>query len=121
MNFQKIILIIAIILLIVSLIIIGVAMSNPSGSSGGSWPIAVSPCPDYWITKNGSTTCANVHNLGNDTPQCKTMDFGGSQFTGPNGGCAKKTWASGCNVTWDGITYGYGNSNPCAAPSSTPS
>ena len=117
MNFQQIILIIAIVLLIISLIVIGLAITNPTG--GNPWPPSISTCPDYWITQNGTSICANVHNLGNELPQCKTADFSGQQYTGANGNCAKKTWAGTCNVEWDGITYGYGNTNPCAAPATT--
>ena len=111
MNFQQIILIVAIILLIISLIVVGMALKHPTSSS---WPPAIAPCPDYWITQNGTSICSNVHNLGNDLPQCKTMNFDDAQFTGADGNCAKKTWAGGCNVTWDGITYGYGKNDPCA-------
>ena len=41
-----------------------------------------------------------------------SMDFSTAPFTGDNGTCAKYQWASKCNVSWDGITYGV--TNPCA-------
>ena len=39
------------------------------------------------------------------------MNFNQSPFTGDNGLCSKYNWATGCGVTWDGITSGI--SNPC--------
>jgi hypothetical protein len=40
------------------------------------------------------------------------MNFNTSAFTGSQGACNKYNWATKCNVTWDGITYGV--SNPCS-------
>ena len=39
------------------------------------------------------------------------MDFSGTTFTGTDGLCNKKNWATNCSdpnnsVTWDGVTYG---------------
>ena len=46
--------------------------------------------------------------------ECKTstMDFSTSYYTGSLGNCHKQKWA-GKNISWDGITYGYGRNNPC--------
>ena len=113
-GFQKTVLIIAIIILIITLIIIGMALSKKSAEIG--WPPMVPQCPDYW-TIDGSgnnTTCINVKDLGTCKSvgsKHKTMNFNTSEFTGAQGTCNKYTWANNCNISWDGITYGV--INPC--------
>lgn len=130
MHFQKIVLIIATILLIMILLIIGLTLSKktylnlPSifGSSLAKkinslkWPPIVGECPDYWVDISGNgEACFNSHRLGkcnipNDQNK-NTMNFNTSAFNGPNEKCAKYTWAKNCNITWDGITSGI--KNPC--------
>jgi len=121
-GFQKTILFAAIVILIIALLFIGFALS---ASQGQTWPPMVPSCPDYW-TIDGSgnnTTCVNVKDLGTCPAQSGqqhlTMNFNNSPYTGSNGTCAKYTWATGCDVTWDGITYGV--SNPCQTTSSSSS
>ena len=84
------------------------------------WPPMVASCPDYWIDISGNAQCVNLKDLGtcNSNPGPdghSTMDFSGDTFSGENGPCAKFTWANKCGVSWDGITYGYGEQNPCQA------
>jgi hypothetical protein len=63
-------------------------------------------CPDLKTPKTdeaGSTCpvakCYNVRSLGTTSDSCPTkMDFTNYST------CQKQTWASGCNITWDGIT-----------------
>lgn len=47
LNFQRIIIIIAIIMLIVAMIFIGYALYNQS-SATGAWPPEIPKCPDFW-------------------------------------------------------------------------
>jgi len=114
-GFQKIVLIIAIIGLIITLVIMGLALGT---SSGETWPPLVADCPDWWIAdgSGNNSTCINVKDLGVCQAQPgkkhQTMNFNGSVFTGSNGLCAKYNWANKCKVTWDGITYGV--ENPCS-------
>lgn len=117
-GFQKFILFAAIILLIITLIVIGVALSSATDTT---WPPMTPDCPDYW-TIDGSgnnATCINVKDLGTCPPQSGnkhlTMNFSGPAFTGSDGLCAKYTWAKNCNLSWDGITYGV--NNPCQTSS----
>ena len=113
-SFQKIVLIVAIITLIVTLIFIGVTLSY---AKNDQWPPMVPDCPDYWMIdgSGNNSKCINVKNLGTCPPQSGekhlTMDFNTPLYTGSNGTCAKYTWAKKCGITWDGITYGVGN--PC--------
>ena len=43
-----------------------------------------------------------------------TIDFTADIYTSSEGDCNKKKWSENCWVTWDGISYGYGNNNPCS-------
>jgi hypothetical protein len=115
-TFQKVILTIAIIMLIVLLIYINMSLSNATASM--AWPPVSTNCPDYWVdigTKGPGSGCYNSQKIG--TKQCNittidTMDF--TSYIGSAGQCRKKRWATGCGVTWDGLTYGYGAKDPCA-------
>ena len=115
-GFQKIVLIIAIIVLIITLLFVGLALG---GNSGETWPPLEPTCPDWWIAdgSGNNTTCINVKDLGVCQAQSgkkhQNMNFNLPAFTGSNGMCAKYTWASNCKVPWDGITYGV--ENPCTA------
>jgi hypothetical protein len=115
-TFQKIVLYSAIIILIISLIFVGIALSL--AKSKENWPPLVPDCPDYWtIDGSGNNTkCINVQNLGicpaPSGQKYLVMDFNSPVFSGSNSSCAKYTWANKCNVAWDGITYGVGN--PCS-------
>ena len=113
-GFQKFVLMTAIIILIITLVVIGIALSK--NYSSVPWPPVLPECPDYWILdgSGSNATCVNVKDLGT----CKsvgsehqTMNFNSSAFTGSQGACNKYNWATKCNVTWDGITYGV--NNPC--------
>ena len=114
-GFQKTVLIIAIIVLIITLVVMGIVLSSGSGET---WPPSVPVCPDWWIAdgSGNNSTCINVKDLGVCPAQSgkkhQNMNFNSSMFTGDNGTCAKYTWANKCKVTWDGITYGV--ENPCS-------
>jgi hypothetical protein len=116
--FQKFVLFTAIIILIISLIFIGIALSN---SKNQVWPPMIPECPDYWVVdgSGNNTTCINTKDLGTCQPQNGkrhlVMNFNGPAYTGSNGLCAKYTWANNCGVSWDGITYGV--NNPCQTTS----
>jgi hypothetical protein len=118
-GFQKIVLFAAIIILIITLVVIGIALLS---SKNKSWPPNVPACPDWWISdgSGNNSQCVNVKDLGSCSAQSgephQTMNFNGPAFTGSNGSCAKYTWAKNCNVAWDGINYGV--DNPCSSSSS---
>jgi len=116
MNFQKIILVIATIVLIILLVLIGFTLSKSDASE--TWTPIVGECPDYWIDLSGNgEACFNSHKLGkcniprDDNDNNNTMNFNQSPFNTDTGNCSKYKWATQCQVTWDGITSGV--SNPC--------
>jgi hypothetical protein len=116
--FQKIVLFGAIIVLIITLVFIGIALTN---STAQQWPPMTPECPDYW-TIDGSgnnAVCINTKDLGTCKPPSGDrhlkMNFNTSAFSGSNGLCSKYTWAKKCGVSWDGITYGV--DNPCQTSS----
>jgi hypothetical protein len=59
LNFQRIVIIIAIVMLIGAMIFIGYALYNQSSASG-AWPPEVPKCPDFW-TVNSDGTCTKPH------------------------------------------------------------
>ena len=113
-----------IIIVLILLTILGVIMYNSQGNQ--IFPSIYPPCPDYYsINSSGLCTgSTNVWDFTKDSvsvpnytgnPLCSQMNFSGVPFTNAgigktSGLCAKKTWASTCNVTWDGITN---NSSIC--------
>jgi len=115
-GFQKIVLFAAIIILIISLVFIGIALSYSSDQQ--EWPPMIPECPDYW-TMDASGICVNSKDLGICPAQSGQdhliMNFNIPAFTGSNELCSKYTWAQQCKVAWDGITYGV--SNPCQTTS----
>ena len=114
-GFQKTVLFSAIFILIVTLVVIGMALSYAKSSE--SWPPIVSECPDWWrIDGSGNaTTCTNVKDLGicpaQNGEEHQKMNFNMPLFTGDSGECNKYNWANKCKVSWDGVTYGV--ANPC--------
>lgn len=114
-SFQGIVIILAIILLIIILILIGLLMAKSKNTE--EWPPLIGACPDYWTDTSGNgSNCVNVQDLGT----CATtapMDFSTDEYTGEQGLCNKYIWATGCSVSWDGITYGV--PNPCIPPPSS--
>ena len=115
MNFQKTILVVATLVLIVLLVVIGYTLSKTDSSE--TWPPIVGACPDYWIDLSGNgEACVNSHKLGKcnlpgDDKDNNTMNFNQSPFNTATGLCSKYKWANNCEVTWDGITTGI--ANPC--------
>jgi hypothetical protein len=117
LSFQKAVLMIAVVFLILFLVLIGVALNNSTNEA--EWPPIVGNCPDFWVDLSGNgSMCFNSHHLGTcpafipTADDLKTMNFNQAPFNGTDGLCAKYKWANKCGVTWDGITYGV--TNPCA-------
>jgi len=104
MTFQKTVLIIALVLLILSLVIVGVLIK--SAATTAKFPPEVSTCPDYFKVQNqnGTIHCTNPLSLGSCstglTPQI------GNDMDSRVKNC---NLARGCEVTWDGLTSATAN------------
>jgi hypothetical protein len=97
--FQKTVLTVATVILIISLCAIGIILYRQKNNY--TYPPVIANCPDYWeISKN---VCKNSLNLGNSSCS-KTMDFTNGRWGGTNGLKSKYKWAKACKLTWDGIT-----------------
>ena len=95
MNFQKTVLTISIVLLIVALIVFGSMIYTDKSE----YPPVAAQCPDYWIDMSGGMGtggyCINTKNLGKGT--CKNrMNFNGGLWSGDDGLCNKNKWANAC-------------------------
>jgi hypothetical protein len=112
--FHKIILFSAILLLFISLLLIGIALTY---STNKSWPPNTPICPDYWLAdgSGNNTTCTNMKDLGTcpalSGDKHLKMNFNLPAFTGSQGLCNKYKWANNCDISWDAVTYGI--NNPC--------
>ena len=117
LSFQRITIIIFIVLLIIISIFLALMISK--SRSNKPWPPIVGSCPDYWsdIIPEGKTAetyvagsnCTNTKHLG--SPVETSMNFTTNDYIGANGLCNKFTWARDHGISWDGITYGV--PNPC--------
>ena len=103
LNFQVIVLIIAIVLLILTLIAISSMLRRSKMSQ--QWPPVVGKCPDFWDIDSTGKMCnpinASINTGGGNT---------GGMNTGPlvlenyKNNCALYDWASTNKIVWDGLT-----------------
>ena len=129
MSFQKNVIMVAIILLIVSLIFIGAMLYNSEYNA--RFPPVTGTCPDYWVDvgadpngnkkgmthciapghalKDGKTITPPIYGYGLDTPECKSKWVLPNDPLDKSTTCEYKTWADKCKVSWDGVT----NTNIC--------
>ena len=118
-DFNKTVLIVASILLILGLIIIGIFILKSLEEE--TYPPVVSDCPDYWDVEysNGNKLCKNntYINDGRSKNECRSyptnlfLAYGASTNDKI---CEKYKWAKDCNIHWDGIT-----NNPQACVNTT--
>lgn len=109
MAFQKTVLIIASVVLVICFIIAGYVIH--SSNTGEVWPPIIGECPDYWKDEGDKgSACVNSHRLGScnlpSGDDSNSMNFNVAPFNTSSGSCSKYTWAKSCGVTWDGLTYG---------------
>ena len=110
MSFQKTVVSVAMVMLVILLLVIGVALYKQKNNA--NYPPVTGTCPDYWMEQddnNDGTKCVNVKNLGSSSCK-KEMDFSVYPWNGDDGTCNKYKWAKACDLTWDGITN---NNNAC--------
>jgi hypothetical protein len=105
LNFQILVLIAAIVILIMSLIIIGYMMNRNQRSQ--PWPPVVGKCPDFWNIDDSGKMCNPPESGINAGKTGTTLDL--SVHTNK---CALYSWATNNNVSWDGITLDGGEKPP---------
>ena len=109
-EFNKIVLIIATIVLIIMLILLYLFLSKALFED--SYPPVISNCPDYWdisLNSEGENICINTNsvNIGNNTEDCiniQPIQFELDSTSKEDTLCSKYNWAKSCKITWDGIT-----------------
>ena len=135
-SFQLTVLTIAFVILVLILTIVGVMISK---NKTVVFPPISNTCPDFWevstdgtkcviplngstnsgnlyagstlsITSNNTNTSSNLYTSGYDASN-NLIDFNDVGWTaqGLTSICQQKNWASGYNVTWDGVS----NYNSC--------
>lgn len=113
-SFQTIVLGIAIIFLIIILVFIGYSLS--SSKSAKTWPPKVVNCPDYWTETETETESASENTItcnANSDNNTGTYIITTYNYDKTNSLCEKYKWANQYKIAWDGISYGYGEYNPC--------
>lgn len=100
-NFQKIVIIIAIILLILALAFIATAISNEKNLQ--DFPPVIAECPDYWRHDVNENKCINERELGEEINGSKLTDF---SINDPRitSMCNKRLSMDEYRLSWDGIT-----------------
>lgn len=95
MEFRKIVMIVAIIILIITLTMIGIAMRNQRKNA--IYPPVLAECPDYWrSTADGECHRGTTYNRGRCLDD--VVDFSSMSD------CQKYEWSNDCQLTWDGIS-----------------
>jgi len=106
MGFKKTSIIVAIILLILSLVGIGIALTKASQNK--DWPPQINKCPDYWDLSGNK--CENTLKIGSDT--CAPIGLDPLEDKSKTNRCAKfneintlnGSTQCGGKITWDGVT-----------------
>lgn len=122
-EFNLLVLNIASIVLIIALIVVGIILYYSVRDS--KFPPFETACPSYYMLDPSGNTCNvnpeyikdgspyNILDSLDATGRCQTVSL--ATFNPPNSTdadklCAKKKWADGCSVFWDGVTN---NPNAC--------
>ena len=120
-NYNKTVLVVASVLLILGLVIIGFFITSTQKNS--SYPPVIGDCPDYWDVSydtNKKKIC--THRSINSGPasasattsaSCRSYPVALFTASGSSDNdiiCEKNKWAKRCNIHWDGITN---NSQAC--------
>jgi len=103
MNFQRLVIIVAMIIIILMLTFVGYILHKDKKNM--KFPPVIGDCPDYWISENN--LCINPHKIG---PCLGPIDFSTTLYQGDNGNCEKSKKARNCKLSWQGITD---NENIC--------
>lgn len=100
MTFQKTVMTIGVVLLIVSLLFIAVILYNAKANT--QYPPEIGTCPDYWKLNPETGACENPHGLG--TCGNGSKSFADAKWQGAQGLIEKNKWARSCGLVWQGVT-----------------
>jgi hypothetical protein len=114
-NFQKALLLVAIIALILAILVSAYNLNSVVDVVGQSWPPSVALCPDYWDLSGAYCINASDQNLGSSNALYTTTDnthFIPLSAIGVDRNKkhknrsknSKKNWASLNGFVWDGLT-----------------
>tara|TARA_B100001093_G_C26239267_1_gene763634 strand:- start:186 stop:506 length:321 start_codon:yes stop_codon:yes gene_type:complete len=106
MNFQKIVITIAVILLILSLAFIGTAINSEKKNI--VYPPVIAECPDYWKHDIENNKCINENNLGN--AEINEFDL---NIVNKLPLCDKFKLSKQLKIFWDGISNNAKLINKC--------
>lgn len=96
-GFQRTVLIVAAVMLVIALIALGTLMRSATESV--QWPPQTESCPDYW-EEMGPGKCQSIHNQ-NVGQSSGNINITAKGLATPQQRCA---WAMKNKVAWDGIT-----------------
>jgi hypothetical protein len=99
MDFYKLVVIIAIVILVIALA--SVVTLFTYGSAKQSYPPYQNQCPDYWTWNGTSKTCNSTSN--------KNIGTYSKNSYSPSDLCSNYNWAKTNNIMWDGVS----NTNKC--------
>ena len=118
-NFQKALLLVAIIALILAILVSAYKLNKEATIIGQSWPPTFAPCPDYWDLSGAYCINSSGKNVGNFiySSSSTAADLYSSQqptclLSSDPSFCViqtslfgdKKTWATQNHFVWDGLT-----------------
>ena len=107
-SFNKIVLGISSVILIIALVIIGTLIAK--SMSEQSFPPVISDCPDYWdvtYDNDNNLVCKNISTINRGRSEFNNYPVALFNNRGTTIGdtmCEKFKWAKKADVTWDGIT-----------------
>ena len=110
MSFQKITVIVAIVILLIILLFIGYSLSKFRNNSASS--ITISDCPDYYSKDPDNPKMCKVNSdnvYPGLSPGCRTFDYSTTTTD-----CQKLTLMNTCNIQWDGIGHNNDIRKKCA-------
>ena len=107
MGFQKNVLIVALVILVLAIIIMSAVIQASEGKK--KWPPEISTCPPYYkLTYDDNVPhCEFIdrnRTIGTPDESTDCKKFSLVQGGRPAGASWKKTWAQRCKVNWDGIS-----------------
>lgn len=105
MNFQQIVLTVALVIFCIILVIIVTMLNNAKNKS--KFPPELSICPDWWEYDMTNKKCINPKNLGTSNTNCGENHFNSSIMN--ENIKVKKDWAKNCKILWDGVWDGSSN------------